>query len=83
MERLAAAQAAALDHRARVVMLIGEPGIGKSTLAGKLASDAVSADWTVLSGTSFEGGFTPPLWIMTQVTRSALDSPSVIDHPHP
>jgi len=46
----------------RVVILEGEPGIGKTRLAEEVASVAQQRHLTVLWGRAFEGGATPALW---------------------
>lgn len=70
---------AALDEAAsghgQVVVLTGEPGIGKTTLAEKLIEEAAVRTHTTLRGACFDGDYSPPLWLWTQVIRSALESP--------
>jgi len=57
--------AAALDDvrqgRGRAVMLLGEPGMGKSTLADQLAQHASAAGLRVARGPCSAAGM-PPLW---------------------
>jgi hypothetical protein len=73
---LAALIDAAADARAgrgSCVLLVGEPGIGKSRLMEELAR-VVSADMDVVWGRAWEAGGAPPYWPWTQVLR-ALQSP--------
>ncbi len=58
-----------LDGHGRVVLICGEPGIGKTRLAERLASEARARGARVLSGRGFEGERGPPFWIWIQVLR--------------
>ena len=66
----------ALDHsiagRGRIVMLAGEPGIGKTRTAQELAVHAASHDATVLWGHCHEEAGAPPYWPWVQIIRGAL-----------
>jgi DNA-binding SARP family transcriptional activator len=56
---------AALDEAGmatRVVLVEGEPGIGKTRLVEELASRAASRGTAVHWGRAFEGGATPAMW---------------------
>jgi predicted ATPase len=55
--------------RGSFVLLAGEPGIGKSTLASAAADDAADAGLRVLWGRCWEGGGAPPYWPWIQVLR--------------
>lgn len=57
-ERLRAALAAAVGGRGQLLMIIGEPGVGKTTLLPELAELGRSAGLTVLVGRAVEGGGT-------------------------
>jgi DNA-binding SARP family transcriptional activator len=46
----------------RVVLVEGEPGIGKTRLVEELAAAASAGGTTVLWGRAFEGGATPAFW---------------------
>ena len=54
----------------RVVLLGGEPGIGKSRLAEELAADASTAGRDVVWGRCYEGRGAPAFWPWTQVVRA-------------
>ena len=56
---------AALDEArgaTRVVLVEGEPGIGKTRLMEELAAEAAARGTTVLWGRAYEGGATPAFW---------------------
>jgi DNA-binding CsgD family transcriptional regulator len=54
----------------RVLLLSGEPGIGKTRIAEELASDAAARGALVLWGRSHEAEWTPPYWPWVQVLRA-------------
>jgi DNA-binding SARP family transcriptional activator len=56
--------------RGRLVLLVGEPGIGKSRLAEELAGHARSRDAGVLVGRCWEAGGAPAYWPWVQALRS-------------
>jgi hypothetical protein len=58
--------------RGRIVLVAGEPGIGKSRLADALADLARDKDRLVLWGTGWEGAGAPPYWPWVQVLRTYL-----------
>jgi predicted ATPase/class 3 adenylate cyclase/DNA-binding CsgD family transcriptional regulator len=66
----------ALDHavsgRGRLIMLSGEPGIGKTRTAQELASRAMRHDLLVLWGRCNEESGAPPYWPWVQVIRSYI-----------
>ena len=66
--RAALRQAAAGDGR--LVLVAGEPGIGKTGLARAFAQVAAANGALVLWGTAWEDGGAPPYWPWVQVLRS-------------
>ena len=59
----------AIAGRGCVMLVAGEPGIGKSELADRLAREAAARDATVLWGRAWEGEGAPPYWPWTQILR--------------
>jgi DNA-binding SARP family transcriptional activator len=62
----------ALSGRGRLVVLGGEPGIGKSRLAEEVASSAGAGRAQVLWGRCWEAGGAPPYWPWAQALRSCV-----------
>ena len=62
MAVLEAALSDAMFGRGRLVMLAGEPGIGKTRTARELASYAGNFGTEVLWGRCYEDEGTPPYW---------------------
>jgi eukaryotic-like serine/threonine-protein kinase len=62
----------ALVGRGRLILLSGEPGIGKTRLADELAGDAVSRRMRVVWGRCWAGGGAPAYWPWVQVLRSLI-----------
>lgn len=60
----------ALSGRARLVMLVGEPGIGKTRTADELATYAALRGAQVLWGRCYEGEGAPAYWPWVQIIRS-------------
>lgn len=60
----------AVAGRGRVVLVSGEPGIGKSRLAEELASRADAQGVRVISGRCWEEGGAPAYWPWVQSLRS-------------
>ena len=69
MDQLKAALEGALGGRGRVMMLVGEPGIGKTRTAEELATYARMRDAQVLWGHCYEAQGVPPYWPWVQAIR--------------
>jgi DNA-binding SARP family transcriptional activator len=63
---------AALAGSGRLVLIAGEPGIGKSRLAEALMEEARSRGAGVLAGRSWEAGGAPAYWPWIQALRAHL-----------
>jgi DNA-binding SARP family transcriptional activator/tetratricopeptide (TPR) repeat protein len=63
----------------RVVLVEGEPGIGKTRLAEEVATDAAARGFLVVWGRCTEGGGAPPLWPWAQILRAAGDDRNLAD----
>ena len=74
MSELRTALDAAMGGRGQMVMLSGEPGIGKTRLAQELASRAESLGAQVLWGRCYEHGGAPPYWPFVQPIRTYIES---------
>ncbi len=72
METLAAALDAAVSGRGQIVMLAGEPGIGKTRIAQELASLAEQRGARVFWGWCYEQEGAPPYWPWVQIIRSYI-----------
>ena len=70
MAELTAALDDALSGRGRLVMLMGEPGIGKTRTAQELASHAQQRGAQVLWGRCAEEQGAPPYWPWVQAIRA-------------
>src|SRR3990172_1015644 len=73
MAQLTAALDDEIAGRGRLVMLVGEPGIGKTRLAEELASVAVDRHAVVVWGRCREQTGAPPYWPWIEAFRSILD----------
>ena len=73
-----AALAADLDSaaagRGGVVLVAGEPGIGKTRLAEELATQATAQGALVLWGRCWEGEGAPAFWPWVQVVRAYIQT---------
>ncbi len=56
----------------RLILLSGEPGIGKSRLADELSAEAVTRGARVAWGRSWEAGGAPAYWPWVQALRSLI-----------
>jgi tetratricopeptide (TPR) repeat protein len=72
LAELQTALEAAKAGRGTLVMLAGEPGIGKSALADALSAQAREDGALVLWGRCWEGGGAPAYWPWTQIFRPLL-----------
>ncbi|MBI4517582.1 MAG: AAA family ATPase [Deltaproteobacteria bacterium] len=69
MNQLHATLDAALAGHGRLVMLVGEPGIGKTRTAEELATHAEGRGAQVLWGRCYEGDGAPAFWPWVQIMR--------------
>lgn len=69
---LTAALEDAIAGRGRLVLVAGDPGIGKSRLANELATTAAGAGAEVLWGRCWEAGGAPAFWPWVQALRSYI-----------
>lgn len=53
-----------------LVLIEGEPGVGKTTLAEQLSAAAQQRGFEVIWGRAWEGGGAPPFWPWIQVLRA-------------
>src|SRR5215472_1431970 len=65
----------ASSGRGRLLLLSGEPGIGKTCLADHAASYAASRGMRVAWGRCWEGGGAPAYWPIIQVLRELSEHP--------
>src|SRR5919106_6309058 len=72
MSELKAALEEALSGQGRLVMLVGEPGIGKTRTARELAAYAEAQGVQVLWGRCYEEAGAPPYWPWIQPLRSYI-----------
>ncbi len=80
---IATAMTAARRGTARAVHLVGEPGIGKTTLAEHAAALASEQEWVVAWGRAWDAAAAPPYWLWQQVLGSLARTPSVSSRVHP
>src|SRR5262249_5260209 len=74
LAELTAALKHALGGRGRLVLLVGEPGIGKTHLASEFAEHAASRGVQVLWGRCWEGQGAPAYWPWVQMIRAAVEA---------
>jgi hypothetical protein len=63
----------ALAGRGSLVLLVGEPGMGKTRLAEEVAAHARRAKADVLWGRAWEGAGAPALWPWLQILRGWIE----------
>ncbi|MCA1842901.1 MAG: AAA family ATPase, partial [Actinobacteria bacterium] len=72
VDRLGVVLAGVRAGAGRLVLLTGEPGIGKTALAREVAARAGERGVSVLWGTGWDGEGTPPFWPWVEALRSGL-----------
>jgi hypothetical protein len=80
---ITAAMAAARRGAQRAVHLVGEAGIGKTTLAEHAAALASGQGWTVVWGRAWGTGPTAPYWLWQQVLGSLVRTTNISTRVHP
>jgi tetratricopeptide (TPR) repeat protein len=70
LSALQSALDAAQNGKGRVVLIVGEPGIGKTCIANEIAGRARESGAEVLAGRCYEGPGAPAFWPWTQVVRA-------------
>lgn len=65
------------QSRRRVVLISGEPGIGKSRLLGEFAGKAAHRGAVVLMSKCMEQDGSPPYWPWIQILKNALANPAL------
>jgi class 3 adenylate cyclase/tetratricopeptide (TPR) repeat protein len=67
---LSAALDSALGGQGQLVLVAGEPGIGKSRLAREVSDEAQADGWQVLWGRAWEEDGAPSFWPWVQIARA-------------
>lgn len=75
---LTAALEAARAGGAQVVLVEGEPGIGKSTVSDAFVAHAQSLGWRTAVGRCVESGLAPSLWPAIEILRTLIAETSPI-----
>ena len=70
LSELSSALERSLESSTQLVLLVGEPGIGKTRLAEELADMAARQNVIVAWGACLDGGGAPPYWPWTQILES-------------
>lgn len=79
MGQLRRALGDALHGHGRLVLLAGEPGIGKTRTAEEIAAEACWRGARVLTGRCYEGDGAPAFWPWVQIVRAATALPDARD----
>ncbi len=81
LSRLREALAAAVAGRGRCVLIDGEAGVGKTTLAGRLVDEAIAGDVLVASGSPHDTAgplaFRPWLQVLRAVATAGVTGPAL------
>ena len=72
LEELRTGLEEACAGRGRLILLVGEPGIGKTRTAHELATHARLRSVQVFLGRCYEGEGAPPFWPWVQIVRAYL-----------
>ncbi|MDQ3934467.1 MAG: AAA family ATPase, partial [Actinomycetota bacterium] len=73
LAQLRASLEASLEGRGRLVMLVGEPGIGKTRTAQEIVTYARLRGARVLIGRAYEGEGAPAYWPWVQIARAYME----------
>jgi DNA-binding CsgD family transcriptional regulator len=73
MGELVAALDTALSGHGQIVMLAGDPGIGKTRIVQEMSTIADARNAEVFLGHCYEGEGAPPYWPWLQIIRSHID----------
>src|SRR5688572_12266847 len=73
LDSIAAGLDDALGGRGRLLLLVGEPGIGKTRLADEASRQAAARSIPVLWGRAWEAGGAPAYWPWLDVIGSLAD----------
>jgi tetratricopeptide (TPR) repeat protein len=74
LDRLCRALEESSGGRGQLVLLIGEPGIGKTRTSTEIAERARAAGAEILIGRCYEDEGAPPLWPWVQILRAFVES---------
>ena len=75
MRELRGALADAFAGRGRLIVLVGEPGIGKTRICTELSKEAATRGAIVFGGRGYDGEGAPALWPWVQILRAAMEHP--------
>jgi DNA-binding SARP family transcriptional activator len=73
LHELSSALDGAIAGRGRLVLIVGEPGIGKSRLAEEVSREARARGARVLFGRCWEAGGAPAYWPWVQALRAYIE----------